>query len=225
MIGIICAVVEEAEALKSVITNIKEEIIHNIKFYVGKLNNNDVVFVQSGIGKVNAAMTTTLLIEKFNVKEIVFSGVAGSVNENLKIGDIVIGVDVVQHDMDVTEFGYEKGQIPQMDTYSFFGEKSIVDKVKNLKIENINLFFGRIITGDQFISGKEVKTKMGVDFRALCVDMESGAVAQVCYLMKVPFLIIRSISDSITDESTMEYNEFVKLAANNSKEILKRLYV
>lgn len=223
MIGIIAAVIEEVEAIKNEIENIVEETFFGITFYKGKISNKEVVFVQSGIGKVNAAITATLLIEKYNVEKIIFSGVAGSVNKEINVGDVVIGTDILQHDVDATEFGYKKGQIPQMPVYSFESDIELIEKVKKIENTEIKLSFGRILTGDQFISGKEIKTKLGEEFEALCVDMESGAVAQVCYKLNKKFLIIRSISDSISDDSGMEYDVFVKLAAKNSKEILKKI--
>ena len=219
MIGIIGAVVEEAEAIKKEIKEIKETVISGISFFTGKFNDKDVVFVQSGIGKVNAAITATLLIEKFKVSEVIFSGVAGSLDERLKVGDVVIGHDIVQHDVDATAFGYKMGQIPQMKE----SDKELVEKAGNINDFDHRIFFGRILTGDQFVSKKDVKIRRGKDFEALCVDMESGAVAQVCTRLGVKFLIIRSISDSITDESDMEYETFVKLAAKNSTRILKEI--
>ena len=223
MTGIIAAVIEEAEAIKKEIENIKEIVINEISFFTGKFNEKEIVFVQSGIGKVNAAITATLLIEKFNVQEVIFSGVAGSLDARLKIGDVVIGRDIVQHDVDATAFGYKMGQIPQMKEWAFESDKDLIEKIA--KISNINhqILLGRILTGDQFISKKDVKIQLGKDFDALCVDMESGAVAQVCARLGIKFLIIRSISDSITDDSGMEYTSFVKLAAENSKKILKEI--
>ena len=223
MTGIIAAVIEEAEAIKKEIENIKEIVINEISFFTGKFNEKEIVFVQSGIGKVNAAITATLLIEKFNVKEVIFSGVAGSLDARLKIGDVVIGRDIVQHDVDATAFGYKMGQIPQMKEWAFESDKDLIEKTA--KINNINhqILLGRILTGDQFISKKDVKIQLGKDFDALCVDMGSGAVAQVCARLGIKFLIIRSISDSITDDSGMEYRSFVKLAAENSKKILKEI--
>ena len=180
MIGIIGAVVEEAEAIKKEIKEIKETVISGISFFTGKFNDKDVVFVQSGIGKVNAAITATLLIEKFKVSEVIFSGVAGSLDERLKVGDVVIGRDIVQHDVDATAFGYKMGQIPQMKEWAFESDKELVEKAGNINDFDHRIFFGRILTGDQFVSKKDVKIRLGKDFEALCVDMESGAVAQVC---------------------------------------------
>ena len=223
MIGIIGAVIEEAEAIKKEIKDIKSTVINGISFFTGKFNDKDVVFVQSGIGKVNAAITATLLIEKFEVNKVIFSGVAGSLDEKLKVGDVVIGRDIVQHDVDATAFGYKMGQIPQMKEWAFESDKELIEKTGNISDFDHHIFYGRILTGDQFVSKKDLKIQLGKDFEALCVDMESGAVAQVCTRLGVKFLIIRSISDSITDESGMEYEDFVKLAAKNSTKILENI--
>ena len=223
MIGIIGAVIEEAEAIKKEIKDIKSNVINGISFFTGKFNDKDVVFVQSGIGKVNATITATLLIEKFEVNKVIFSGVAGSLDEKLKVGDVVIGRDIVQHDVDATAFGYKMGQIPQMKEWAFGSDKELIEKTRNISDFDHHIFYGRILTGDQFVSKKDLKIQLGKDFEALCVDMESGAVAQVCTRLGVKFLIIRSISDSITDESGMEYETFVKLAAKNSTKILENI--
>nr|WP_315047325.1 5'-methylthioadenosine/adenosylhomocysteine nucleosidase [uncultured Leptotrichia sp.] len=223
MIGVIGAVDQEAIEIKKEMTDIIQEKIGGISFYKGKLCGKDIVFVQSGIGKVNAALTATLLIDRFDVEKVIFSGVAGSLNKELNVGDIVIGIDVVQHDVDATEFGYKLGQIPQMKEWAFEGDKELIEKVKSFRESKERVFFGRILTGDQFVSKKDKKVTLGNDFSALCVDMESGAVAQVCTRLGKGFLIIRSISDSITDESGMEYNKFVELAAKNSKKLLKEI--
>ena len=223
MTGIICATETEMKAIINEIKDIRKKRIGRIVFFEGKFNNKDIVFVQSGIGKVNAAITATLLIEKYDIDKVIFSGVAGALDKVLKIGDIVIANDVVQHDFAVEAFGYKKGQIPQMEVWSFEGDKDLIKKVQETSDEKIKLHYGRILTGDQFIYKKEEKLDLGKEFEALCVDMESGAVAQVCYIMNVKFLIIRSISDSVTDESSMEYDKFAELAAENSKEILKKI--
>ncbi|RRD39753.1 5'-methylthioadenosine/adenosylhomocysteine nucleosidase [Leptotrichia sp. OH3620_COT-345] len=223
MIGIIGAVIEEAEAIKNEMTDIQEEVSEGITFFKGKFCNKDVIFVQSGIGKVNAAMTATILIYKYNVDKVIFSGVAGSLDERVNIGDIVIGTDLVHHDFDTRKFGYKLGQIPQMDVWAFESDRELIEKIRKIENGKYKLIFGRILTGDQFIDESNRKERLGKEFEALCTDMEGAAVAQVCYRMNVKFLVIRSISDSLNDKSAMEYYEFVKLAANNSKEILKEI--
>ncbi len=223
MIGIISATDEEMAAIKNEISNITEEKKYEVSFFRGNLYGNEVVFVQSGIGKVNAALTATLLIQEYKVDQIIFSGVAGSLDVKIKVGDVVISEDIVQHDVDVLEFGYKKGQIPGVDTWAFKADEGLLSQCKRIKADNYKIFFGRILTGDQFISGKKIKKQLGQEFEALCTDMESGAVAQVCHRLGVKFIVIRSISDSVTEDSGMEYNKFVQLAAENSKDILKWL--
>ena len=130
MIGIICATETEMKAIINEIEDIKEKKIGRITFFEGKFNNKNIVFVQSGIGKVNAAVTATLLIEKYDIDEVIFSGVAGALAKAVGIGDIVIADDVVQHDFEVEAFGYKKGQIPQMEVWSFKGDEDLIKKVK-----------------------------------------------------------------------------------------------
>ncbi len=223
IIGIIGAMQEEVIVIKNDMTDIIEENIFETIFIKGKLYGKDIVLVESGIGKVNAAITATILINHYNVDEIIFSGVAGATNEKLSIGDVVISTDLIQHDFDVTEFGYEKGQIARMKEWKFKASEKLLNKTKNIVLDKNKVYYGRIISGDQFISSKELKKNLGEEFEALCVDMESASVAHVCYRMNKEFLIVRSISDSVTDDSTMEFSEFVNIAAINSKEIIRSL--
>ena len=223
MLGIIGAMDEEISIIKKDMKNIVEEKVGNITFLKGNLYNHEVVLVESGIGKVNSSITATLLINKYNVDYVLFSGVAGSTDKRISVGDVVRGTDLVQHDMDVREFGLEKGQIPRMDEWKFKASKELLQASRDVKIKGHKIFYGRIISGDQFISGKENKVNLGEEFDALCVDMESASVAQTCYQLGKKFLIVRSISDSVTDETTMEYSEFVHLGANNSKKIIESL--
>lgn len=223
MLGIIGAVNEEAEVIKGEMKNLVEEKVGDIQFFKGELYGKEAVFAQSGIGKVNGAVTAALMIHMYSPDSIIFSGVAGSLDGKIKIGDIVVGTDVLQHDFDTTEFGYERGEIPGIGTRFFKSDLELLKKAEKIENGIYTLHFGRILTGDSFVSGKEKKEQLGREFEALCVDMESGAVAQVCHKFKVKFMIIRSISDSLSDNSEMEYYKFVKLAAENSKEILKQI--
>ena len=164
-----------------------------------------------------------LMIVKFNVKAVCFSGVAGALDSKLKVGDVVIGEKMLQHDMDVREFGLKKGEIPRMDTSVFLSNDRLMEIVKEYKLSNNKIYSGTIISGDQFISLKQAKQELAAEFNAMCVDMESAAVAQVCHRLDKKCLVIRSISDSVTDDSTMEYSQFTELAANNSKELVCHL--
>ncbi|WP_081256727.1 5'-methylthioadenosine/adenosylhomocysteine nucleosidase [Streptobacillus moniliformis] len=221
MIGIIGAMHEEINVIKQEMENIEIEIVNGNTFYIGLLNNKKVILVGCGIGMVNAAIVTTLLINEFKVKKIYFSGVAGSTSNKLKIGDIVISTELQEYLFDTTEFGYEMGIIPRMEPSIFKPREILEDAMNKLKGEKIH--FGKIVSGDKFVSNADEKIKIGENFKALCVDMESASVAHCSYLLGVDFLIIRSISDTLSDESTMEFEKFVNLAAENSKNILTKL--
>jgi len=224
VIGIIGAMEEEILLIKSYINNLVEKEIASIKFYFGEINNKKIVLTQSGIGKVNSAVCATLLIEKFNVSEIVFTGVAGGVNSDLNIGDIVVSTDLVQHDFDLTSFGRKMGEIPNIKSLSIFADKNLIE-IANSSISEIGLNFvnGRIISGDQFINSKEKIKELRDVFNADAVEMEGASVAQVCYLFNTPFVVIRSISDKADDNSHVDFNEFVKIAADNSAKIVLKM--
>ena len=221
MIGIIGAMDEEISVILSEMNNISEYNINNIKFYKGKIYDKDLVLVKSGIGMVNSSIITTLLIKEFDVNKILFSGVAGSLNKNINVGDIVIADSLVEYMFDATEFGNEIGQIPRMEN-SVFKSENLLNKIRDI-LKNDSIFYGKILSGDKFVSNLEEKEKIGKKFDALAVDMESAAVAHCAYILGVEFAIIRSISDSLNSDSVMEYAEFVNVAAMNSKEILLKL--
>ena len=220
MIGIIGAMSEEVDKIKKEMKFTYEEKIGRFTFVIGSLRNRKIVLAESGIGKVNAGMTATIMITKFNVKAIIFSGVAGALDKRLSVGDVVIGEKMIQHDMDVREFGLKKGEIPRMATSVFESDKEILDIISSFELPDHKIYKGTIISGDQFISSKQVKTDLAEEFSAMAVDMESSSVAQVCYQLERKCLVVRSISDSVTDDSMMEYSKFIELAAHNSKEIV-----
>ena len=221
MIGIIGAMDEEISVISSEIKNLTVYDINNMKFYKGKIYDKDIVLVKSGIGMVNASITTTLLFKEFGVDKILFSGVAGSLNRNINVGDIVIADSLVEYLFDTTEFGYEIGTIPRMDT-SVFKSDRLLNKIKNI-LKNDNIYYGKILSGDKFVSNLSEKEKLGVTFNALAVDMESASVAHCAHVLGIEFAIIRSISDSLNSSSVMEYTEFVNLAANNSKDVILKI--
>ncbi len=221
MIGIIGAMDEEISVISSEIKNLTVYDINNIKFYKGKIYDKDIVLVKSGIGMVNASITTTLLFKEFGVDKILFSGVAGSLNRNVNVGDVVIGDSLLEYLFDATEFGYEIGTIPRMDT-SIFRSDILLNKIKNI-LKNDNIYYGKILSGDKFVSNLSEKEKLGEKFNALAVDMESASVAHCAHVLGIEFAIIRSISDSLNSSSVMEYTEFVNLAANNSKNVILKI--
>lgn len=223
-IGIIGAMNEEVIELKNIMTDIQVEKIGNLEFFKGNLLNKEVVLVEGGIGKVNAAICVTLMIEHFKVSKVLFTGVAGGTNPDINIGDIVIGVDQIEHDFDSTAFGYALGQIPRMDTYIFEADRELVDLAYSVAVEKFGrekVRKGRIVSGDEFVASVEKIKWLRDTFNADCTEMEGAAVAHVCYVFKMPFLIIRAISDKANHDAKVDFPEFVKLAAKNSKTIIE----
>lgn len=224
VIGIIGAMNEEIIELKSIMLDIKEKQIGNLIFFKGTLKNREVVLVEGGIGKVNAAICATLMKSHFNVDTLLFTGVAGGVNPNINIGDIVIGTDLVEHDFDATAFGYKLGQIPRMDEYKFKTDERLRNIAYTCAVEAFGkekVWEGRIVSGDQFIASPEKISWLRETFDGYCTEMEGAAVAHVCYTFNLPFLVIRAISDKADDDAKVDYPEFVKLAAKNSKTIIE----
>lgn len=223
-IGIIGAMNEEIIELKAVMEGIKEEKIGNLEFFSGKLEDKDVVLVECGIGKVNAAICATLMKEHFNVDKLLFTGVAGGVDPRVDIGDIVVGTDLVEHDFDCTAFGYEIGKIPRMDEFKFKCDEELVNLAYNMAVRVFGeekVWKGRIVSGDQFVASVEKIKWLKETFDAYCTEMEGASVAHVCYSLNIPFVIIRAISDKANHDAKVDYPEFVKVAAKNSKTIVE----
>ena len=222
-IGIIGAMDVEIDFLKESAVIIKTEKIAGMEFFSGKIGNTDVVIVKSGVGKVNAGICAQILITHFGVNEIINTGVAGSLRSDLNVSSIVIAVDCVQHDFDVSPLNFAKGEIPYTGKFAFeTDEKLRAEIVKAAKkfAPFRNIIEGRICTGDQFISDKSQIDSITKNFGGDCCDMESGAVAQVCYLNNISFAIIRAISDSSDSE---DYNEFKEVTARLSASIVKSM--
>ena len=211
MIGIIGAMDSEVEALFSSMSSKEKINLNNLTFYKGKLYNKDVVIVKCGIGKVNAALCTQLLILNFKVSKIINTGIAGAVGEGLKIYDFVVSTEAVYHDFDVQFFGYKLGQVPGMPE-TFKADPSLINAAK-LAFEQtdfankLKLSQGRIASGDQFISGNEKKASIIANFHPQCVEMEGCAIAQTCHANNVPFVIIRCMSDTADDSVKETYSE------------------
>ena len=214
-IGIIGAMEEEIASLKEKMEQVTCKKKAGMEFQEGILRGKQVVVVRSGIGKVNAAVCTQILADDYQVDAVLNTGIAGSLNNEINIGDIVVSQDVLQHDMDATGFGYERGQIPRMETLSFAADEELADLAqKKCKEVNpdISVFKGRIASGDQFVSSKEVKTDIVETFGGFCVEMKEAAIGQAAYLNQIPFLIIRAISDKADDSATVDYSTFEKKA-------------
>lgn len=226
IIGIIGAMDEEVLTLKEKMTIAEVRSIACLEFYVGTLNAANVVVVMGGIGKVNAAMCTQILIDCFHVDAVINTGVAGALSDVLEIGDVVISSDMVQHDMDATAFGYAIGQVPRMEVFSYKADEHLIhiaEKATDVLPQSTNVHVKRIVSGDQFVADKEKKRWLVDKFDGYCTEMEGAAIAQVALINKVPFVIIRSISDKADDSADMNFDEFVTLAANNSCKMIEKM--
>lgn len=223
-IGIIGAMNEEVELYLASLKNTKETNIAGFNFASGNLSEKNVVIVKSGIGKVNAALCAQMLIHRFDVSSIIFTGVAGALNPNLNIKDIVISEDSIQHDIDAKSLGFEKGQIPFTDLRFFKADTSLIN-IALSAAESIGLkaMKGRILTGDQFITDQEHSISLRKEFDGDCIDMESAAVAHVCELNTTPHVIIRSISDKADHSASVDFAEFCKEAAENSFKLVSEI--
>ena len=226
MIGIIGAMDEEVAILKESM-EVQDTLERaGMTFVKGIMSGKEVVVVRSGIGKVNMGICAQILIDCFGVDTLINTGVAGSLDADINIGDIVISTDAVQHDMDVSMLGDPVGQIPRMDTLSFPADEELVKKAvaANEKANpDIHTFTGRVASGDQFISDKEVKERIVSLFHPMCVEMEGAGIAQAAYLNKVSYVIIRAISDKADNSATMDYPTFEKKAIAHSVRLMKEL--
>jgi len=226
-IGIIVATDEELIEIKNIMSSYEEKDIYELNFVKGKINGKKVIVVKCGIGKVNAARTTQILIDNFKINKIINIGAAGGINPELKIQDIVIGEKLVQYDFDVSDSGdYEKGEITGIGKY-FRSDAELINTCKRVlenRIDNnINIVIGTIATADIFCSDPETAKKVREDFEAECVEMEGAAIAQVCYLDKIPFLVIRGISDTPNGHNEMDYYTYCHIAAKHAAEFLQDL--
>ena len=221
-IGVIFAMKEELDELLKIIKCENEFKIFDLDFYECTYNDKELVLVESGIGKVNAARCCQILIDNMDVEYIFNIGVAGSVSKSVKVLDIVVGEKLVQHDFDITAFNHEKGYIPNL------GDKFIESDPYLLKLAldevDSNIHKGVIASGDIFCTEEAMSNKISKKFGALCVEMEGASIAQVCYLSHIPFLVIRSISDSPGNgDNTLTYEEFLKHSSSLVASYLKRI--
>ena len=223
-IGIVVAMDEEREEILELMTNVQVKQIYNLRFLTGKINNRDCILIKSGVGKVNAARTTQVLLDNFEVEFVINAGAAGAVNYLLNIGDIVIAKHVVQHDFDITAFGHSKGYITGV------GDKIQCDlglvsafenMLKNMPELSYNIKLGIVASGDIFCTSIDMKNKINSKFNEDVVDMECAAVGQVCYLDSIPFISIRCISDVPDGQNEKTFDDNLKLA---SKRCAKLIY-
>lgn len=224
MTGIIGAMAVEVNILKSKMTDITVSKVARVEFYEGYLCGKKIVVAESGIGKVNAAVCTQIMIDKYNVSSIINTGVAGAIDSNLNICDVVVSTDLMEHDFDVTAFGYNIGVVAGMDVESFVSDNKLVQLATEVGSEVLGsdkIKQGRIATGDQFIGDDERKKFLKETIKASCVEMEGAAIAHSAYVNGVPFVVIRSISDTADGHATIKYDEFVEVAAQKSSEIVE----
>ena len=223
-IGIIGAMPEEVEALKQAMETEEKKDLAGMEFWTGKLDGKDAVVVQCGIGKVNAGVCAQMLISYFGTGMIINTGVAGSLDNDINIGDIVVSVDAVQHDYDVSPIGFKRGEIPFTGQVAFAADNMLREKAVEAvrcAAPDTNVFEGRVCSGDQFISSMEQKTRILDEFGGMCCEMEGAAIAQVCFLNQTPFVIIRAISDKVDGSDTMDYVTFEKGAALHCSNIVR----
>lgn len=221
-IAVIGAMEQEVELLRSEIKNAETKIIANSEFTVGTYKDHEVILLKSGIGKVNAAMTTTILLNEFKPDYVINTGSAGGYDPNLEVGAIVISDEVRHHDVDVTAFGYEIGQVPQLPA-AFKANVHLMELAEAAvkEIGEHQAATGLIATGDIFMHNPEKVEIVRQNFPQMkACEMEAAAVAQVCYQFDVPFVVIRALSDIAGKESSVSFDEFLPVAAKHSTQIV-----
>lgn len=223
-IGIIGAMSEEVQGIKKLMTDIEEEKIGTLTFYTGVMHDKDIVLLETGIGKVNATIGATLMIEAFDVEEIIFTGVAGGVNEELDLGDVVISRDLIQHDFDTSAFGDKLGMIPRMDNSIFKADDELIELAVNAgkKLKG-KVIVGRVLSGDQFIASPEKIAFLKKEFNGDCTEMEGAAVGHVCQVLDIPFVVIRTMSDKANSDAHTDYATFMRIAADNSVTLVNEM--
>jgi len=225
-IGIIGALEEEIQQIKVCMDHVTIYQKAGMEFYEGSWNGKNVVVVRSGIGKVNAAVCTQILIDNYEVEAVINTGIAGSLKNEINIGDVVLSTDVLHHDMDATNFGYDYGVVPRMEESTFKGDEELLEKARQAskKVDDkVGVFAGRIVSGDQFIADKAKKDWIVEQFDGYCTEMEGAAIGHTAYLNQVPFLVIRAISDKADDSASMDYTEFEAKAIKHAVGLLTEL--
>ncbi len=228
-IGIIGAMQVEIDDLRKEMSGaVETKSGGGLEFFEGKIGGTEVVIVRSGIGKVNAALCAQRLILEFGCTHIINTGIAGAMAHGLETLDFVVSSDAVYHDMDAVYFGYKVGQIPQMDVFSFKADAAMIEKAKEVfktleESKEHKIVEGRIATGDQFIADSATKKRIGDNFAPACVEMEGTAIAHACHVNKIPFVIIRCMSDTADDGSKQKYDFNETVAAKMSAHLVEKL--
>ena len=225
-IGIIGAMDAEVSLLKASITDQKTEVIAQMEFVSGKMGGTEAVVVKCGMGKVNAGICAHTLINRYGVSEVINTGVGGSLDNRIDIGDIVVSTDAVQHDFDVRVIGFQRGEIPYTGLYAFPADPSLIEAaVKAVRdtAPEVKVFEGRVCSGDQFIASSEQKKTIIDNFGGLCCEMEGAAIAQTCYLNQTPYVIIRAISDKADHSEEVSFEKFAEAAGKHCAAIVKTM--
>ena len=224
-LGIIGAMTVEVETLVEKLEQASACVVAGSTYYEGKLEGTDVVVVQCGVGKVNAAMCVQTLCNLYQVTHIVNTGIAGSLNAALDIGDLVISQDAMYHDFDCVHFGYEMGRVPGMDVVAFPADQTMVSAALAAAegIHPGHCRVGRIASGDLFVAEKTAKNRIIEKTGAVCTEMEGAAIAHTAYRNGVPFVIIRAISDKADDSAEMDYPTFEAIAARRCAAVTMEL--
>ncbi|MBB6671122.1 5'-methylthioadenosine/adenosylhomocysteine nucleosidase [Cohnella nanjingensis] len=225
MIGIIGAMQEEIDLLLEHLDDAVELKRSGIRYLAGSLHGKQVVICKSGVGKVNAAVCTQVLIDRFNASKVIFTGVAGALDPSLEIGDIVISTSSMQHDMDVTPLGYARGVIPYQAESEWPAGQALVQLAvaAGEKVFPGHCKTGKVLSGDQFIADRAVVRQLHEELNGTCTEMEGAAVAQVCAMNEVPYVVIRSMSDKADGSADVNFAEFTVTAANRSFAIVNEM--
>lgn len=222
-IGIIGAMRVEMETIHARMKNVKTEEYARMKFYIGEIGTHEVILVQSGVGKVNAAMAAQMIAGHYHVDALINTGVAGALDHQLKVLDFVVSQDAQYGDVDATVFGYAYGEVPQMGIVQFPADKRLITKLTETISRIVGqerVHTGRVISQDRFISTTEDKQFLATTLQGTCCEMEGAAIAHVAYRFQTPYVILRAISDQADGSDLMQYDEFEERAAKLSAQIV-----
>lgn len=224
-IAVIGAMEEEVELLREKMDVQMTEVIAHCEYFIGTLHDKEVILSRSGIGKVNAAMAATILLDRYKPDAVINTGSAGGYNPELKIGDLVISSEVRHHDVDVTAFGYKYGQVPQLpEAFEADGKMIEVAEAAARSVEGVQAVRGLIATGDTFMSDPEkVEFVRGKFPNIQAVEMEGAAIAQVAHQFDIPFVVIRSLSDIAGQKSEISFDKFIETASVNSANLVMEM--
>lgn len=223
--GIIGAMAEEIELIERDLEQNSITVHAGITFHEGMLFGLPVVLCKSGVGKVNAAVCTQILVDRFNVSRIIFTGVAGAVHPELEIGDIVISTECLQHDMDASVLGFARGEIPYAETSVFPADEQLIELASRASdaLFDKKVVKGKVLSGDRFIADKQIVRQLYDEFQGTCIEMEGAAVAQVCWMNRVPYVVIRSMSDKADGSAHINFSEFTRLASEHSYRLVEHM--